>query len=328
MKGELNQDEEGQWWYYSPSGRRRRAYERICGKCGKSNIVFKSRLSNKCQSCGNTGVVRTSETRKKIGDAERGKKHFKYKDILTDKNGYMLMHRADHPEATKRDGYVRVHRIVMEEMIGRALTKKETVHHINGIKHDNRPANLWLFSTPSEHSRFHADLAKFNKKPHYIYLAGAISSDDKTYKWREDFETLLKEESLYRRVVIVNPCLNRFDQDLKKYIDDNSIQFLKKSMDKSQKILRARDNKFISICSILVVNLELYDTQRPLIGTLHELVWAHDLYYMPIIAIVGKEQDQLNNPYVQHSWINECCSAKVETVEEAVDIIKNFFLDY
>jgi hypothetical protein len=39
------------------------------------------------------------------------------------------------------------HRAVMEMVLGRALRGEETVHHRNGVRDDNRPANLELWSS-------------------------------------------------------------------------------------------------------------------------------------------------------------------------------------
>jgi hypothetical protein len=61
--------------------------------------------------------------------------------------GYMMVRAAGHPRADKAR-YVFEHVLVMEEMLGRYLLPGENVHHRNGIRDDNRPENLELWTRP------------------------------------------------------------------------------------------------------------------------------------------------------------------------------------
>ena len=95
-------------------------------------------------------VVRQRSRRQKLnlpfvqGHWNKGQNHGLWKGgFWVDRDGYKLVKRAEHPMANNQ-GYIREHRLVMSEHIGRALIKTEVVHHINGNPLDNRIENLRL----------------------------------------------------------------------------------------------------------------------------------------------------------------------------------------
>ena len=69
-------------------------------------------------------------------------------------NGYIHIKKHNHPSADSNN-YIPEHRLVMEKNIGRYLTKKEIVHHINEIRDDNRIENLLLLPNRSAHGKLH-----------------------------------------------------------------------------------------------------------------------------------------------------------------------------
>lgn len=116
----------------------------ICSYCGKSYKTRASRkqtksnfCSRKCQHSFFVGdKCPAYRTGKKLSDA-----------------GYVLILKPEHPRRVA-GSYVYEHTLVMEKHLGRFLEKNEVIHHINGVKNDNRIENLQVV-TPQEHRKIH-----------------------------------------------------------------------------------------------------------------------------------------------------------------------------
>lgn len=83
------------------------------------------------------------------------------------------------------------HRRVVEEFIGRKLTKEEVVHHLDFNKQNNSINNLMLFANQKDHASFHIKFEKFglNKQ-----IRNQIS-----FRWKEykQIQVSIKDISQY-----------------------------------------------------------------------------------------------------------------------------------
>lgn len=59
------------------------------------------------------------------------------------------------------EGWILEHRYIVEQYLGIKLLKTQSIHHINGIKSDNRITNLMLFNTQKEHKSFENKVTQF-----------------------------------------------------------------------------------------------------------------------------------------------------------------------
>jgi hypothetical protein len=111
--------------------------------CKVCDNPFKQKRANNKDYCS-TACKRLAATRKLQGLPIKGpKKHIKGSGYINNQ-GYKILS-MKHPNSTGR-GQILEHTLIMSNHLGRPLMKGETVHHKNGIRHDNRLENLELWS--------------------------------------------------------------------------------------------------------------------------------------------------------------------------------------
>jgi len=136
-------------------------YERLCDACGEFYTSYhnKKYCSKACQVFHIRGekhhLWKPKETKQCVvcGTELPHKRHQNQKYCsascmsvarcgrITDKHGYIQIKDPD-KKWGKNSAYIPEHRYVMEQHLGRKLEPFEQVHHINGVKTDNRLDNL------------------------------------------------------------------------------------------------------------------------------------------------------------------------------------------
>jgi nucleoside 2-deoxyribosyltransferase len=148
-----------------------------------------------------------------------------------------------------------------------------------------------------------------------IYLAGNISNNPETYEWRKKVA-----EVLGAKYVISNPAANKFNRKLLRETKMDVEQFKDEAIKRSQGILIAKDFSLVKDADLIIANMKILTPEKPLIGTLFELAWCWE-FHKPVIAIVG------DNWFCRHPFTVKTFSATCDTVEEACDIVTEFFVD-
>lgn len=99
-----------------------------------------------------------------------------WKGGVNHSHGYRNIYCPDHPRANKK--YVREHILVWEKHNGKSLPSDWDVHHLNGIRDDNRPENLFALH--------HNDHGKIHSKVIYKDRICELESEIRNLKTRID----------------------------------------------------------------------------------------------------------------------------------------------
>lgn len=132
----------------SPGGRRSRCKSCRVAECAETYRKKCEAAGNICLTCGTpTSYDRYLCIKHKHCEGNKQWRGGKYRDG----NGYVYVSGMHHHPNSARNGSIAEHRLIMTEMLGRPLRQNENVHHINGVRDDNRIENLelWSSSQPS-----------------------------------------------------------------------------------------------------------------------------------------------------------------------------------
>jgi len=124
------------------------------------------RTASHCPTNRTKEKIRQGLLGKYVGPKNGNYKGYKWRDY----RGYIVV--------KTEAGYKHEHRVIMEKLLGRKLNRSEIVHHINGIKDDNRPENLEL-TTFKEHRKSYASAFKDGFAFAYLLFLRIKSQEDK-----------------------------------------------------------------------------------------------------------------------------------------------------
>jgi nucleoside 2-deoxyribosyltransferase len=142
-----------------------------------------------------------------------------------------------------------------------------------------------------------------------VYLAGLISTDyPASLQWREEVTPVLLEAGFK----VLSPMRGK-----------NAVELINGGLHDpslTSKDIVFRDYHDVAASTVLLAHLEVWDSPRPMIGTIAELSWAW-LLKIPAVAVAW----EYNLLMREHPFLKEFVSHYFPTVEDATDFVISYY---
>lgn len=163
------------------------------------------RVKNKGKTCKIEGCERPADSLKMCslhwkrnhynGDPLKTKNRVNYyKTWKKDGSGYLIK-RVGKGQPNTKNGYLYQHRQVMSDFIGRPLKDNENVHHVNGVKDDNRIENLELWSIGQPAGQRVQDKVEWAISEITNHLDAALLANNDIYGMIEELTLFLQKQN-------------------------------------------------------------------------------------------------------------------------------------
>lgn len=151
--------------------------QRVCTECHRNFNDTEGRRA-KCSSCRT--MTATCACGSKMQRASKTCRECRRQDREANNNwrGGKTHHRKGYVMVRFGTTYIFQHIVIMEEYLGRKLLPHENVHHLNGVRDDNRIDNLELWSTHQPSGQRVVDKIRWAKEILALYEGLDIDSTE------------------------------------------------------------------------------------------------------------------------------------------------------
>jgi len=155
-----------------------------------------------------------------------------------------------------------------------------------------------------------------------IYMIGQISvNEPETYNWRQRVKQTFMDS---RQFYFIDPCNNEFNKSVQaEYGDGSDPDRTKVYTTEGINLLVPKDKMYVMKSTGAIANMNHYDTEKPMIGTMFELAWYHDNNHKAVIGIF--KGDRTKDKYCNHPFVSSVVNCWVQDEEEACRVLEKYF---